>query len=175
MMSKAYVPGEALKASSANLTMKHWGMEEVDTDVTADHVAAHPFGEAIAIDVEPVAGAVSLQGSGQSQVLAGPAQMNPFDGLVVPGEGGPFRIRIEAAGHAWDVVLPAGCTLGWMDIAWLVWDQHRETMQEDVDDVFESGASEPFHLPALVEKVEATQDPAERAILDASLFWTWVF
>ena len=125
-MPRAPVP--AHKSIQYALGAKRWGRNL--KVVTADYIAAHPFGESMQIDAAcaPESGLVLVRGGKESP--AGAAfKLGIFDLLRTPGEAGG-----KAEGPALALVdrdfkvavrLPAGCLLAYPDVLRLAYEQNR--------------------------------------------------
>ncbi len=125
-MSKAGPPAHV--SIQYALGAKRWGRNlEV---VTADYIAAHPFGESMQIDAAcaPDAGLVLVRGGKESP--AGTAfKLGVFDLLRTPGkagarEEGPALALVDRDLKV-AVRLPAGCLLAYADVLRLAYEQNR--------------------------------------------------
>ena len=157
MRSKGYNPQEHFLSAKAELSMEHWGLKKHSDELTREHMKAHPFGEAMSLEIEIVHaghGLERLAGSGFVKVKK-KDKLGIFDILVVPpsGKKGGITIRFTSGGKTFDVKLPPETQLLYGDVLRLVYEQNKIEMDAIIENEVKtcSLAAEPhaLYLPVL--------------------------
>jgi radical SAM protein with 4Fe4S-binding SPASM domain len=165
MMSKAVMPGERFRAFKAETSMEHWGMKDVEEEVTDKHLEEHTLGEHLAL------------------AFTGPdgeGTLGIFDVLKIDDAGKPVTLVFASGDLSLPVKLEPGSAYVYGDVLRLLYDQNQEKMDEVAGKALKSHAlpePHPLWLPALEKKhVELAQDPtADQCSMSSLILDIWLF
>jgi radical SAM protein with 4Fe4S-binding SPASM domain len=180
MLSKALKPNETVRITKAELSMEHWGLEDIAEEVTEEHVAAHKLGEHLSLEFEVRKGdgLVKLSAEGQSAVGKRDV-LGIYDVLVVP-EKGPINLAVKSGNRVFETSLPAGTKLLFGDVLRLLYERNRKEMDQIAQQALTSHTiPEPhaLHLPALERIVQglASEPKGEVCSSTGLVLSIWLF
>ncbi len=111
---------------------RHWAVDDLSAELTEAYLKAHPFAEHLILRLDLPAGK-KLEVPAPGRPAGGTVPVGLFGWVRVPGKA-PITVHVTVRGRRLPVILPAGATLAWADLARLLCAQNAAAVDALIDD-----------------------------------------